>query len=231
METRPINGTLYVEAFNPTGNPGEYSFENAVYNNQADTTGNGAYDVVAGFVLYVPATDYNTSTPLPGVLHRYKLTEVNVVDPSTISGTMVWDETGEEGLQIPTNGVTSGITATSPNYRYGTAPSEAIYPELPAGFAVQTVQTDLNNITDQITGGEGPGPNPQGVYKTTIGDAAASSFIVHHALGTRDVSITVYELSSGEDVYAGVTRTGPDDVRIDFSYPIEANSHRVIVRS
>ena len=51
---RIINGALTVDAFNPTGNPGEYTFENAIFNNQSDATGNGAYDVQVGFVLFFP---------------------------------------------------------------------------------------------------------------------------------------------------------------------------------
>lgn len=231
METRPINATLLVGSFNPTGNPGEYTFENATYVNQADQAGNGSWDVQVGFVLYVPATSFATGLPIPGVVHRYRLTSIGeITDPSLLSATMVWDELGQEGLEIPTPGSTCGLTQTSPNYKYGYAPSEGVYPDLPQGFAVQATQTDLWNITDQLeTGGTGPGPGPAGTYKTTIGDASALSFTIHHSLGTRDVHVTVFELSTGENVYPGITRTGPNDVRIDFTYPVDADSHRVLI--
>ena len=228
METRPINATLYVDAFTPTGNPGEYTFENAIFNNQADQTGNGAFDVQADYVIYVPSTSFNTGMQLPGVVHRYKLTSVTPIDAQTVSGTMVWDEIGQEGLEIPTNGSTSGLSAPSPNKKFGYAPPEGIYDGLPPGFATQSVQTDLWNIVDPDQGGGG---GPSQTYKTTIGDATEQSFNIHHSFGTYDITVTVYDLSTGEDVYTGVTRTGPDDVRIDFSYPIDVNSHRVIVRA
>lgn len=228
MDTRPINGTLYVESFNATGNPGEYSFENAIFANQVDSSGSGAFVVQVGFLLYVASADINTALPLPGILHRYKLTTVDVVDASTINGTMVWDELGAEANEIPLNGSTAGLSQPSPNYRYGFAPSEGVYPDLPAGFAVQTVQTDVNNITDQQQAGGGEGGTT--TYKETIGDASALNFNIHHSLGTTDVSVTIFEISSGEDVFAKVTRTGPNDVRLDFTYPIDANSHRVLVR-
>lgn len=230
MDTRPINASLLVDAFTPTGNPGEYTFDNAFYNNQADQTGNGAYDVQVDFVLYVPATNFNTGGSLTGVVHRYKLTTVTVVDSSHISGTMIWDELGQEGLEVPTNGAGCGLSQASPSSKYGYAPADALYSELPPGFTVQSVQTDLWNITDIASPGPGPGPSGS-VYKRTIGDSVADSFTLHHALNTLDISVTVYELSTGADVYAGVVRTGPNDVRIDFAYPIETNSHRVIVRS
>lgn len=229
MDTRPINASLYVDAFTPTGNPGEYTFENATYNNQADQTGNGAFDIQVGFVLYVPATNFNTGSPIPGVIHRYKLTSLNIVDPGFISGTMLWDETGQEGLEIPTNSIGCGLSQASPNLGFGYAPNDVLYPELPAGLTVQSVQTDLWNITDENSGGGGPGPT--NTYKTTIGDASAQSFTITHSLGTLDVGVEVYELSSGETTYAGVTRTGPNNVRIDFTYPIDTASHRVLVRS
>ena len=75
--TRPINGTLQVVDFVNT-NVGEYSFENALFSNSADATGNGAFDISVGHILFVQATDINTASPVPGVYHRYKLTS-NVV--------------------------------------------------------------------------------------------------------------------------------------------------------
>lgn len=227
MEIRPINASLTVSEFDPTGNPGEYTFTNAVFNNQADESGNGAFDVVVGFVLFVPSTNFNSGTQVPGVVHRYKLTSVSVTDATTISGTMVWDETGEEGLEVPTNGVACGLSATSPVAGFAYAPSPEVYSELAAGSATQSVQADLWNIQDPHDAASGPSSS----YKTTVGDATALTFAIHHGLGSLDVSVTMYEISTGADVFAGVTRTGPDDIQIDFTYPIEANSHRVIVRS
>lgn len=232
MDTRPFNATLLVSAFNPTGNPGEYTFESAIFNNQADASGNGAYDIQVGYVLYVPSTNFNTGTQIPGVVHRYKLTDINIIDSQTVSGTMIWDESGQEGLEIPTNGAGCGLSQASTVSGYGYAPADSIYPELSPGLTVQSVQTDLWNIADKVSsGGEGPGPTPGNNYKATIGDASSESFIIHHSLGTLDVSVEVFELSTGATVYTGVTRTGPNDVRIDFAYPIETNSHRVLIRA
>ena len=146
-----------------------------------------------------------------------------------LNGTMIWDELEEEGSEVPTNGVGCGLSQVSTNSRYGYAPSDGVYPELPAGFTAQSVQTDLWNITD-VSGG-GPGPDPSGVHKETIGDASTQSFVVHHALGTLDIDVKVFDVSTGGDVYAGIVRMGPNDVQLDFTYPIEAASHRVIVRS
>jgi hypothetical protein len=93
---RIINGTLYVNVFTPTGNPGEYTFTGAVYDNQADVTGNGALDVQIGFVLYIPAKDPISLSSLPGVAHRYKITSITSATVSTLTAKILWDERGSE---------------------------------------------------------------------------------------------------------------------------------------
>lgn len=229
MDTRPINATLFINTFTPTGNPGEYTFDSAAYNNQADETGNGAYDVAVGWVIYVPSTNFNTSTQIPGVLHRYKLTKVNTANPQTISGTMVWDESGTEGLEVPTNGVGCGISQVSTNYGFGYAPSDTTYPELVPGSTIQSVQTDL---WSQVDPHEGSGTGTPGAsFKANIGDGSTLSIVLTHSLNTKDVSVSIYELATGADVYPGIARTGPDVIQLDFTYPIEPASHRVIVRA
>jgi len=89
---RPINAALYVPGFYATGNTGEWTFTGASYNNQADATGNGAYDAVAGAFLYISATDINSGVQIPGVVHRYVFTAVQATDANTLSGTILWNE-------------------------------------------------------------------------------------------------------------------------------------------
>lgn len=151
---RIINGALTVDAFNPTGNPGEYTFENAIFNNQSDATGNGAYDVQVGFVLFVPASDPNTFMQVPGVSHRYKLTEVTVVDTYTVSGTLLWDEPGDEA-DAPTNGVACLIAETTIEKRLAIPAPDVIYPEVAPGLTISALLNDQRNIVDLITGGGG----------------------------------------------------------------------------
>lgn len=227
MSTRPINATLQISVFTPTGNPGEYTFDSAPYNNQADETGNGAYDAAVGWVLYIPSTNFNTGTQLPGVLHRYRLTAVTPVDPATLSGTIIWDELGEEGLEVPTNGAGCGLSQVSPNVGFGYAPSDAVYPELVLGSTVESVQSDLLNIADPHEASSGP----SSTFKATIGDAVTQNVTVNHALASLDVTVTIYEISTGADVYVEVVRTDANNIQINFTYVIPLNSHRVIVRS
>ncbi len=151
---RPINATLYVDNF-VGGSPGEYTFANAVFENQSDATGNGAYDVQVGFLLYVPATDLALGTPIPGIIHRYKFTTVTPVDNYTLSGTILWDELGTED-DSPTNGSYSLLCQPSTKLKYGLLPSDSVYTNLPPGSTVDSMLLDTNDIADEtlpLTGG------------------------------------------------------------------------------
>ena len=152
---RLINGSLFVSAFNPTGTPGEYTVENAVYSNQADATGNGAFDIQLGYVIFVPASDLNTFAPIPGILHRYKITDITVIDPSTINCTVLWDEQGPEE-DAPTNGAFCLISQVTDSNRIALPPAAEIYPDLPAGSTAMAIINDLKNIIDRLQGGGGP---------------------------------------------------------------------------
>jgi len=146
---RVINGTLYVSVFNTTINPGEYTFTGAAYDNQADATGNGAFDLAAGFILFVQATDINLATPVPGVMHRYKLTSITVVDSVTIDGTILWDEDGPE-VDQPTNGGYCIISEKTAEQRFGAPSAVGVYSNLPAGADISAISTDIRNTTDDF---------------------------------------------------------------------------------
>jgi len=121
--SRIINGVLFVASYDPTSNPGEYTFTNAEFNNQADMTGAGAGDIQVGFILYVPAADINTFMPIPGVSHRYKIVSIQSQDVTYISATILWDEAGVE-MDTPISGDYAFITESTPvSYTHLTLPT------------------------------------------------------------------------------------------------------------
>ena len=165
--SRIINGVLTVDSFSPTANPGEYTFTNAAFNNQADMDGSGTSVIVPGFILIVPAYSLGTDSIIPGTAHRYKLTSVTEVDSSHISGTMLWDEVGPE-LDTPTQGCNVLISAASDNYQFALPASDAVYSGLVPGMTlasqvidiqqkVDTVGTDWNVISNHPTSISGYG--------------------------------------------------------------------------
>ena len=172
--SRIINGVLTVDSFSPTANPGEYTFTNAAFNNQADMDGSGTSVIVPGFILIVPAYSLGTDSIIPGTAHRYKLTSVTEVDSSHISGTMLWDEVGPE-LDTPTQGCNVLISAASDNYQFALPASDAVYSGLVPGMTlasqvidiqqkVDTVGTDWNVISNHPTSVSGYGITDELVY-------------------------------------------------------------------
>lgn len=173
--TKPINGTLYVDSYTSTGNPGEYSFENAVFTNLNDS-GNGAYDLVPGYLLYIPATNINTGTVIPGVSNRYVLTSVTVVDITVVSGTILWDSTEIEE-DIPSPGVFSIIAQATPNLKLGIPPVDNNYFDLTPGSTLAAMLNDAVNIMDKM-GGNTPNFTSEILPVTTNGQM---EFILQYA--------------------------------------------------
>lgn len=143
-----VNGIITIASWDSTGNPGEYTITGAIFQSQSDTTGNGAYLVQPGFVIYVPASDPNTFAQIPGVVHRYQITSVDIVDVQTINATVLWNEVGPE-IDTPTNGVDSIISAVTPNRQLGLPVDPLLYNTLPAGAATSAYNIDTSDILDE----------------------------------------------------------------------------------
>lgn len=148
---RPVNGILAVAEFINSG-VGEYQFENALYSSQTDETGSGAYSITIGHLVYVQATDLNTATPITGVYHRYRLTSLEVIDVSLISGTITWDEPGDE-VDAPTNGSICLVAEPTTNQKIGLPPIDDLYPEVPFGASLAALLLDVRFIIDKLSSG------------------------------------------------------------------------------
>lgn len=144
---RSIAGALTFQNVSATGNPGEYAFAGAVFDNQADTQGEGTSALAVGFLVYIQASDSIGLFPIPGVMHRYKLTSLTIVDSTTIDGMILWNEAGDE-LDVPTEfsvGVISSVSIASQGYPI----SELVYQSVPSGAGFSIINADSN-----ATGGE-----------------------------------------------------------------------------
>lgn len=145
-----VTGILTVPAFTDTGTVGEYSIAGATYNNQSDVTGEGTAAIVPGFSLYVPASDTNTTFPIPGVTHRFKVTSVTIIDGSTVNLIVKWDEAGPF-VDLPTNGSDCIITSVSA-LGYGFSVDSTLYPSLAPGMVSGMLNAEIVNITEFKSG-------------------------------------------------------------------------------
>lgn len=146
---RIVNGTLYVGSYNPTLNSGEYDFTNAVFENQTDSSGQGALAIQTGFLVYTPATDPVGFFPLPGVAHRYKITNIMAADTTSLTARILWDEDGSQ-VDLPTNGSYAVVTEDTTHLKFGLPASNGVYDNLPAGIVEAAYNADIRRITDKL---------------------------------------------------------------------------------
>jgi hypothetical protein len=66
-------------------------------------------------------------------------------------------------------------------------------------------------------------------FSATIGNNTDTSFTVTHNLGTKDVIVQLYDLSSNDTVYADVVRTSTSVVTVSFGTAPATNDIRVLV--
>ena len=66
-------------------------------------------------------------------------------------------------------------------------------------------------------------------YSTSIGDGTSTSIVVNHGLNTQIVIVQLYDLSTGETVYADVVRTDANNVTITFAQAPALLSYRAMV--
>ena len=68
-------------------------------------------------------------------------------------------------------------------------------------------------------------------YKASIGDASATSIAVTHSLGTTDVIVQLFDVSTGDTVYADVVRTSTSVVTVDFGAAPALNDIRILIQA
>lgn len=68
-------------------------------------------------------------------------------------------------------------------------------------------------------------------FAATIGDGAATQIDANHGLGTTDVIVQLFEVSTGDTIFADVTRSSEDIVQLRFSVAPASNSIRVLIQA
>lgn len=201
-----ISGTLTVPFFNPTGNPGEYSLENVAYLSQTDADGSGTTAIAPGMVVYVPASDPSSFFPLPGVVHRYKITSSAVVDQATVNLVVTWDEVGEE-QDAPTNGAVCIMTEVTEKKGLGYVIAEAFYPDIAPGTTVGATNCDIQNITDVMG-------NTQTVL--FVQKDVATTWTITHGKGSTDFVYTIFDENANQCLPNNIEVISNNAVAIHF---------------
>jgi hypothetical protein len=128
-------------------------------------------------------------------------------------------QTGTDASKVVTPSTLSSRTATETRTGIAEIATQA---ESDAGTDDLRIITPLKLKTtlDNRTGG----------YAINIGDGTATTFTVTHNLNTKDVTVELIEVSTGETVYADTTRPTVNTLSIVFAVAPTAAQYRVIVK-
>ena len=72
--------------------------------------------------------------------------------------------------------------------------------------------------------------NAVGGFAANVGNASATSFALTHNLGTRDVTVLIYDNATYEQVYADVVMTSTTVVTVTFAIAPSSNAYRVVIK-
>ncbi len=187
-------------------------------------TGTGLISVAeSGGTLTVSTTANNYSHPTQSAIN------------ASGSGATVVD-----GVTVNTLGHTTAVstrTLTLANLGY-TGATDANNYVLPSATTTVTGGVELATTTEASTGTDSSrAVTAAGVqkfyndrrYKTSIGDGTNTAYTVTHGLGTKDVVVQLYDVSSGDTVYADIVRSSTTELEITFGSAPASNDIRVLV--
>lgn len=104
-----------------------------------------------------------------------------------------------------------------------------------AAYWGQIAGTDANvdtirELLDLVLLNQSSLQNIIGRHNQTIGDGTSTSIQVTHNLNSLDISVEIYEISTGETVIANISRTNSNVITVNTAFPIASNSLRVVIK-
>jgi hypothetical protein len=146
---------------------------------------------------------------------------LTVLGDFTVSGSVTFLDT--EHLRVQDNIIT---------LNYGTSGS----PVLDSGIEVDRGDEDdvslVWNETSDLWTLTNDGTNFHAIarkYAVNVGNESASSFAITHNMGTRDVTVNVYDNATYDTVETDVVRTDADTVTVSFAVAPGNDAYRVVI--
>lgn len=147
-----------------------------------------------------------------------------------------------DGVTVNTLGHTTAVSTralTLANLGY-TGATDANNYVLPSASTTVVGGVELATVTEASAGtASNLAVTPEGLkkfvgdrkFKTSIGDGTETSIPVTHNLGTTDVIVQLFDVSSGDTVYADVVRTSINVVTVDFGTAPALNDVRILIQA
>ena len=147
-----------------------------------------------------------------------------------------------EGISkfVVANGFASGMTAGQPAIpaqtaftAEGSASSVPVITTNAFGAVTAITDTTIAIATSQVTGFDAAVDTliEATQFKANIGNGSATSYVVNHALNTRDVIVQIYDNTTFETVQCKVIRTDVNNVTISTAAAASSSGLRVVIQS
>jgi hypothetical protein len=186
--------------------------------------GSGLISVAeSGGTITVSTTANNYSHPTQTAINASG-TGATVVDGVTVNTLGHTTNVSTRALTLADLGYTGATDAN--NYVLPTANTSTVggvelatKTEAEAGTSTSVVMTP-DNVSEWFAARR---------FKGSIGDGTNSAYTVTHNLGTTDVIVQLFDVSSGDTVYADVVRSSVNEVEISFGTAPASNDIRVLI--
>lgn len=182
--------------------------------NQATASENGIY-VVAASGAPTRATDADASAEVTPNMTVY-------VEEGTTNADTAWTLTTNAPITLGTTGLTfaqvgGGSTLTAGNGITISSGTISVNPAASGGISVAAggVSVDTAIVVRK--------------FAASIGNGSSTSIAVTHNLGTRDVTVAVYDNTTFEEVLPDVVHTDANNVTLTFATAPATNAYRVVV--
>ena len=194
---------------------------------------NGDSITITGTGL-ITATESNGTVTISTTANNYSHPTQTAINASGTGATVV------DGVTVNTLGHTTAVstrTVTLADLGY-TGATDANNYVLPSATTSVTGGVELATTTEASTGTDSSrAVTAEGVqrfyddrrYKTSIGDGSNTAYTVAHNLGTTDVVVQLFDVSSGDTVFADVVRSSTNEVEITFGAAPASNDIRVLI--
>lgn len=134
--------------------------------------------------------------------------------------------------------------ATSAEVQTGTDTSKVVTPSTLSARTATETRTGIAEIATQSETDTGTDDarivtplklktlldNRTGGFAANLGDGTATSFTVTHNLNTKDVTVELVEVSTGETVYADTARPTVNTITVTFAVAPTTNQYRVVIK-
>jgi hypothetical protein len=180
---------------------------------QTTAAENGIYVWTASGAALTRALDADSGTELSGA--------TVTVQRGTVNADRVYRATADDPLTLNTTAVPFvQVGAATSTYVAGngltlTGTTFDVVPGTGITVAADLVSIDTSTVVRKVS--------------ASIGTGAATAIAVTHSLGTRDVTVAVFDNTTFDEVLADVVHTDTNTVTITFATAPASNAYRVVV--